>query len=385
MLTCQKSSFSLPPELHYLNCAYMAPLSRRVEAAGIDGVRRRLDPSRIVPGDFFPPADEIRRRFAELVNVADPRRVALVPAVSYGMGIVARNASVQVGQTIVVSHEQFPSNVYAWRRLAARTGAELRTVAAPDSAARGEGWNARLLEAIDECTALVALPHVHWTDGTRFDLERIGERAREVGAMLIVDGTQSVGALPFDVERVRPDALVCAGYKWIFGPYGMGVAYLGPRFDGGEPLEENWINRLGSEDFGALVEYRDEYQPHALRYDVGERSNPILLPMLSAALEQISEWGAVAIQQYCAALTRELIAEARELGYAVEDEAWRGAHLFGLRLPAGAPMQRVQEALARRNISVSVRGTAVRVAPHVYNDEADVGALRAALREAMRG
>ena len=114
---------------------------------------------------------------------------------------------------------------------------------------------------------------MHWTDGTRFDLAAIGARAREVGAALVVDGTQSVGALPFDVQQLRPDALVCATYKWLMGPYSLGFAYLGPRFDDGEPLEETWIGRRGSENFKELVDYQDDYQPGALRYDVGERSN----------------------------------------------------------------------------------------------------------------
>ncbi|HEV2733391.1 MAG TPA: aminotransferase class V-fold PLP-dependent enzyme, partial [Longimicrobiaceae bacterium] len=383
MLPCQKSGFSLPEGLHYLNCAYMGPLSARVEEAGIAGIRRRRDPTSITPADFFPEADAVRERFARLVNAPDPRQVALVPAVSYGLAVVARNTPLGHGQNVVVVGEQFPSNVYPWRRMAAGAGAEVRTVAAPEGAqGRGEGWNARILEAIDPRTALVALGHVHWADGTRFDLESIGARAREVGAALVVDGTQSVGALPFDVQRIRPDALVCASYKWLMGPYGAGTAWFGPRYLDGVPLEENWIAREGSEDFAGLVRYREAYQPGALRYDVGERSNPVLLPMLRAALDQLLEWTPEAVQAYCRALTAGLVEEARALGYAVEDERWRGAHLFGLRAPAGVELSRVQEALARRRVAVSVRGSAVRVSPNVYNDAADVAALRDALREA---
>lgn len=93
-------------------------------------------------------------------------------------------------------------------------GVILRTVEPIESiVGRGEGWNSRIIAAIDVDTALVALPHVHWTDGTRFDLVEIGRRAREVGAALVVDGTQSVGALPFDVQIIQPDALICGAYK----------------------------------------------------------------------------------------------------------------------------------------------------------------------------
>ncbi len=383
MLPCQKPSFSLPDDEHYLNCAYMSPISKAVEAAGGAGVARKRVPSRLSQDDFFTEAATARALFARLVNAADPSRIAVIPAASYGLAIAARNLPAARGQNVVVTHEQFPANVHGWRKLAATRGVALRTVAPPDdTAGRGRGWNTRVLEAIDRDTAIVAIGHVHWTDGTRFDLEAIGARTREVGAALVVDGTQSVGALPFDVARIQPDALVVATYKWLMGPYSLGFAYLGPRFDGGEPLEETWIGRAGSENFKELVHYRDDYQPGAIRYDVGERTNFALMPMAIAALEEVLERQPARVQEYCAALTAPLFERVRALGYTVEDAAWRGAHLFGLRAPAGTDISAIGERLRARKVFVSLRGSAIRVAPHVYNDAADVEALLAALEQA---
>ena len=314
------------------------------------------------------------------MNAPDPSRIAIIPAASYGLAIAARNLPVGAGQNIVVTHEQFPANVHAWRKLAGTRDVELRTVHPPDAAdGRGRGWNTRVLEAIDARTAIVALGHVHWTDGTKFDLEAIGSRAREVGAALVIDGTQSVGALPFDVAAIQPDALICATYKWLMGPYSLGFAYLGPRFDDGEPLEETWIGRAGSENFKDLVNYRDDYQPGAVRYDVGERTNFALMPMAIAALEQVLDWQPTRIQDYCAALTGDLMARVGALGYRVEDAAYRGAHLFGLRAPAGTDITAIGDRLRQRQVHVSLRGSAIRVSPHVYNDARDVDALVAAL------
>ena len=384
MLACQKSRFSLPDDEHYLNCAYMSPLPRAVEDAGVRGLARKRVPARLSAPDFFTEADAARALFARLVNAPDPARVAIIPAASYGLAIAARNLSLAPGQNVVVTHEQFPANVYPWRKRCATTGAELRVVRPPDSAeGRAAGFNQRLLEAIDARTAIVALGHVHWTDGTRLDLDAIGARVRDVGAALVVDGTQSVGALPFDVQRFRPDALVCATYKWLLGPYSMGFAWFGPRFDDGEPLEETWIGRRGSENFKELVNYQDEYQPGALRYDVGERANFALMPMTIAALEQVLAWTPDGIQEYCAALTGGLVDRVRALGFAVEGLEARGAHLFGLRAPAGVDLHALAATLAARKVHVSLRGSAVRVSPHVYNDERDVEALFDALRAAM--
>ncbi len=384
-LSCQKHLFSLPKDSHYLNCAYMSPLSHRVEAAGLAGVRRKSVPAQITPADFFREGHKARDLFAQLVN-ASPEHIALVPSVSYGMATVAKNLQIERGprakNRIVTSAEQFPSNMYVWRRLR-DAGADLQVVSAPEGTPRYQGWNEALLEAIDETTTLVALPHVHWADGTRFDLEAIGAKAREVGAALIIDGTQSLGALPFDVAKLQPDALIAGSYKTLMGPYGLGFAYYGEQFLDGTPLEETWIARRGSEDFSRLVDYQDEYADGAVRFDVGERSNPILLPMLVAALEELLERRPERVQAYCADLFREPIRALCSHGYRVEDEASSSRHLFGVRLPQEVDLETLRTALEARHIYVSVRGDAVRVAPNVYNDEADAAALVEVLTEVI--
>ena len=380
-----RTLFSLPPELHYLNCAFMAPASKRVAAAGRRALERIEAPARLGIADFFEPSTRVRQLFAQIIGAPDADRVAIVPSVSYAMATIARNTPLAPGQAVVVVEEQFPSVVYTWRRACREAGATLRTVAAPDTAAsRAEAWNAALLDAIDERTAVVAVPVLHWTDGLRFDVNAVGTRARAVGARFVIDGTQSVGALPFDLARTRPDALVCAGYKWLTGPYSVGVAWYGPAFDGGTPLEENWITRRGSDRFNELVNYRDDYRPGAIRYDVGERSNFVLLPMLETALEQVLEWTPETIAAHTRRLTGAALPRLRELGCRVEDDRWRAGHLLGVRLPAGVEVGQLGRSLAARQVSVSLRGGAIRVAPHLYNDAGDVDALIDVVAGAVR-
>ena len=379
------SLFSLPPELHYLNCAFMAPSSKRVVEAGRLALGRIEAPARLGVADFFEPGAHVRQLFAGLIGAAEPDRVAIIPSVSYAMATIARNTPLATGQVVVVVEEQFPSVVYTWRRACRESGATLRTVSAPDTAeSRAEAWNAALLDAIDDRTAVVAIPELHWTDGLRFDIDAVGARARAVGARFVIDGTQSVGALPFDVGRTRPDALVCAGYKWLTGPYSVGVAWYGPAFDGGTPLEENWITRRGSDRFNELVNYRDDYRPSAIRYDVGERSNFVLLPMLEAALEQVLEWTPETIAAHTRTLTGAAVPRLRELGCRVEDDRWRAGHLLGVRLPAGVDVEQLGRGLAARQVSVSLRGGAIRVAPHLYNDAGDLDALIDVVAGAVR-
>jgi selenocysteine lyase/cysteine desulfurase len=203
-----------------------------------------------------------------------------------------------------------------------------------------------------------------------------------VGALLIVDGTQSVGAMPFDVQKIKPDALVCAGYKWLLGPYGISLAYYSEYFDNGKPVEENWVSRLNSEDFTKLVNYQPAYQPGALRYDAGEHSNFINVPMMIKALEQLNRWKVSNVQEYCSFITREAIIKLREKGFWVEDENYRGGHLFGIRLPETMDIEKVKNSFLKNGIYVSFRGNAIRVAPNVYNDEKDLQKLVSVLSRA---
>jgi len=373
MISNQKKKFSLPSGSIYLNGAYMSPLLKEVEKAGIEGIKRKRDPGSIAAGDFFKGTPKLREEFAKLINTKEASRIVTIASASYGLASVAKNIKIDHGHNVIVAAEQFPSNVYSWTRLCEENRSQLKTVKPPESLTdRGRIWNERILEAIDSNTRLVALGHVHWADGTKFDLLEIRKRTRDVGALLVIDGTQSVGALPFDVSKIQPDALVCAGYKWLLGPYAIGLAYYGEYFDNGKPIEENWINRRRSEDFTALVQYQNEYQPGALRYEVGERSNFILVPMMTAALKQINQWKPENIQAYCTSISRGPIERLRSAGFWVEDEKFRGSHLFGVRSPNGIDLEKIKRTLKRNKISVSFRGDVIRVSPNVYNTEKDL-------------
>ena len=376
-LPCQKARFDLPEEVTYLNCAYMGPLSKAVLSAGIEGWSRKSQPWKIEPSDFFAPLLEARRLFGQLID-GDMEGVAMVPSVSYGMAIAAANLPAPSGSNILVLAEQFPSNIYAWRQLALENGALVRTVPRPDD----DDWTRVVLEAMDERTAIVAVPHCHWTDGTLLDLARIARQARTVDAALVIDGCQSIGALPLSVEEVQPDFLVTASYKWILGPYSHGFLWLAPRWRQGRSVEHNWIARANAEDFAALTSYTDSLAAGARRFDVGEVSNFALLPAAIVALEQTLEWSVEEVQATIRLMTRRIADRARELGLQVAAENRRAGHIVGLRLGRRSP-QHLAAALAAERVHVSVRGTSIRVSPHVYNSEGDVDRFLRVLEAAL--
>lgn len=375
MLNCQRSLFSIPDSIHYLNCAYMSPQLKAVEEIGHSSLIRKNSPWEMQMLDFFEPVEKLKSLFARLVNVKDPNRIAIIPSASYGLSTVARNLPLEAGQEIIVVEGQFPSNVYPWKREADAKGAHLKIISAPKSANRGENWNNNILDAINEKTAAVALGNIHWADGTIFDLQEIRKKTNQNGAWLVIDGTQSVGALPINVDKLKPEALVCGGYKWLLGPYSLGMAYFSPVLDNGIPLEENWINRYGSEDFSTLVDYQDNYQTGASRYSVGEHSNFQLVPMLTKAIEQLIAWDPNEIQNYCHRLNAPYLEELKSMGIFIENEKWRASHLFGLHLPDYMMNKPIQSLLLQNNVFISRRGNAFRISPHLYNSSADMEAL----------
>jgi selenocysteine lyase/cysteine desulfurase len=376
---CKKHLFDLDG-VHYLSAAYMSPLSKPVEAAGVAGMRRKRVPWTLSAPDFFEDSERIRRSFAALIN-ASPETIAVLPAVSYGMAIVAKNTPVRAGQNIVLSGKEFPTGVYTWKRLCDEQGLELRMVPPPPTLKdRGPRWNEALLRAIDAGTALVSISHVHCLDGTVFDLEAIGRAVHRHGGALIVDGTQSLGVEPLDAQRIQADVVLAAGYKSLMGPFSIAMGYFGSRYLRGAPIEENWLNRVGSDDQrNLLTNYRMEYRPGARRFDVGQSSNFILAPMMATALEQVLEWGVETIAAYTAELTRQIERDARALGFEVSDAGQRGRHFIALSPPPATEMDRLEAALRSANVFVSVRDSFLRVAVGIYNDEEDVAALRDAL------
>ncbi len=371
LIPSQRALFDIPEEVAYLNCAYMSPLMTKAIDAGIAGVNHKKQPWLLTINDFFTGPEAIRSKCARMIG-ANPTDIALVPSASYGIATATKNLPVEPGQEIIVLEDQFPSNIYPWHQLATEKGGIVRIISFSD-AQTGNGdtdWTKAIVEAISDKTAILALPHCHWTDGSLIDLIKVGKTSRNHGAALVLDVTQSCGALPIDMKSIQPDFLVCASYKWLLGPYSTGFLYVAPKWQDGAPLEEGWIARKNSEDFRRLVDYQDEYQPGAIRFDMGERASFHLLPMMAAALDQLLDWGVENIAETLLQKTRYIADRAAVLGLTSQQEDLRANHFLGLRVSDGIP-DSLLAALASEKIYVSVRGDAIRITPHLYNTNED--------------
>jgi selenocysteine lyase/cysteine desulfurase len=306
---------------------------------------------------------------------ADAEGIALIPATSYGFAVAAHNLNVAPGERIMVLAEEYPSGIYTWQQLARRTGAELFTVTREVP----QTWTEAILECLDERTSIISVPHVHWTDGALIELDKVAARAHELHARLVIDASQSAGAMPIDVTVLRPDFVITVGYKWLLGPFGLGYLYAAEQHRQGQAIEQNWILRADSEDFARLVDYRDELQPGARRYDVGQRTNFELTPMAIAALQQILDWRVDRIADTLRDVTGQIAARAQELGLAPLPDDQRGPHMLGISLPEAA-RSRTLSALLEKGCYAAIRGGSLRLAPHLHVTDRDVESLIAGLR-----
>ena len=379
-LSNRKDEFDFPNDVVYLNTASFSPAFKSVETAGIQAVRAKNRPDLFKASDLFDPVIELRKLFAKVIDANDYNRVVTIPSVSYGLANVANNIELQSDDEIIVIDEQFPSNYYIWKTLADKYNAKIITIKRPEKVSE---WNINILEAISDKTALIALGQIHWANGILFDLKAIREKSNKNNALLVIDGSQSVGALPFSIKEIQPDALICAGYKWLFGPYGCAYAYYGSYFDKGKPIEENWSIRLGSEDFSKLTQYQSEYKPLANRFSAGQSGSFIYIQMQIAALNEILEINSEALQNYCHTISKDALVKLKQIGFDSDPPELRAKHLFGIKIPKNANLDTLKKALNDNHIIVSFRGDYIRVSCHLFNTEAHFDKLFTTLKNSM--
>ena len=356
----------------------MSPLLLTSVAAGIEGLQAKAAPWSITPPDFFSTVEKLRGVAASLFNATE-NDLAIIPSASYGLAVAAKNLVVKPGQHILVLAEQYPSNFYVWKELAAQNGAHLHTVPRPAD----NDWTGAVVNAVNAQTAIAALPHCHWTDGTLVDLAVVRHALNQVGGALVVDLTQSLGVLTFDARVINPDFAVAAGYKWLLGPYSTGLLYIAPQHQQATPLEFGSFSRLDAVKFSELVNYRDEFAPGARRFDVGETANFALVPALLNSLQQILSWGVSRIEATLCQTTNAIAERAKELGLEVVEPHQRAGHFLGLRFPQGLP-ENIGERLAQHQVYASIRGDSLRVTPYLYNTDRDIDRFLDTLQKILR-
>ena len=377
MLASHRELFEVPRQVAYLNNGSFTPLPRAVREAGEAGVAAKSTPWLMDPDEAHRRAEAVRDAAGRFVG-AGADDIAIVHSAAYGVATAAANLPVTRNTRILLIEGEFPSQSLEWARLAAEHGATLDLVPRP---ADGD-WTAALLQRIAAPglppVGIAALTPLNWTDGSLIDLERLAPPLRAQGAAIVVDATQGAGILPIDVGRIGADFLVFPTYKWLLGPYTLAFLYVAPHRQDGRPLEQHGANRDGGAApftgrLGPLV-------PTARRFDMGQRNNPVGLPMALAGMDLLHGWGRDAIAARLRSTTDALARHAENHGLRPVARQFRSPHILGLGLPPGTNATALAASLAAEGVYLAERGSGLRVGAHVYNDEEDVARFGQALR-----
>jgi selenocysteine lyase/cysteine desulfurase len=350
------------------------------ETLAMAALERSRNPTLIKPTDFFAETKLVRAEFSKIVGTK-PKHIAIVPSTSYGFSCLFTNIQGKPGGKAITVSSEFPSGFFALKKWCARHNQSLQIVPEDDEKEiQGPDWNERLIAAIDENTSVVCMSAIHWSTGYKYALEAIGHKCRQVGAKFLIDGAQTIGALPVDVKSCHIDGLVCASYKCLHGAYSLSLLYVDEYFFDKEPIEEAWMNRHESENFSALSKYNMDYQDGAHRFNVGQTSNFITMPILLNGLQKINEWTVEAVQLYCKELAVPFIDKMENLGYAFEKDAELCYHLFSIKVGLDK-VDQLSKILVKRNLSLSMRAAFLRISLSVYNTPEDLDMLAEALTE----
>ena len=366
-ISCQRNLFNIPDEIVYLNTAYISPLSLKVEKAINKGCKLETEPWKIDPEfHFFHQIKETKIIFSNLFNISY-KNVSLIPSASYGISTAANNIKLtKTKNKILILKDQFPSNVYPWMELSKKQEGVLEIIDDLNETTLTE----EIINKISEEVAVVAIPNIRWTDGYIIDLKKVSGACKKFDVNLILDLTQSAGAMQIDLKEINPEFAIIANYKWMLGPYSTGFLYISDKFIDGAPLEETWIGRKNSQDFSKLTDYQSLYNSDSIRFDMGQRANFSLLPGVKAALEQLHDWSIRKIENTLYQNNMIICKGLSELGFEILSEKNRAPHFISARLP-GYDGNLLINILKKNKIFISERSGFLRITPHLWNNEED--------------
>jgi len=373
-----KEDFPASNEFVYMNAAAislkpvqvinaMSDFMEKYEASGTINFRDSLEEEVL---------DNARLRISELIG-CESDNIALTTNTSEGINFIAYAIKFGRGNNVVTTDLEFPTVTYPWLKIARERGVEVRFALNRNGIVSVED----LEKLVDDNTRVIALSHVEYSSGLRFNLKEIADLAHRHGAILVVDAVQSLGVIPLDVRREDVDTLASAAYKWLLGPFGAGFVYMKKEFyENVEPLFVGWRSSIEHEEYDpikfTLPETARKFEYGGMPY------TPIY--GLTKAIEYILGLGVENIRDHVMNLTQKLIDELNGLGAQILTPLNREqrAGIVSARFDK-MDYDKVIEELAKKRIIVSKRMNALRISPHVYNTEEDVNEVIEALKKLL--
>ena len=356
----------------YLNSAAVSPIPKVTADAVYSQLRDVSENGTVNFAEWVSTKERARALVAEMLNVK-AEQIAFMRNTSDGFSCAANGLKWQKGDNIVSFEHEFPANFYAWRRIRDKFDVELRLC----SEQNGRIDLDEFISLIDGNTRLVSISLVQFASGFRADLQRIGEAAHKHDALFAVDIIQGFGAIPLDLAELV-DIASGASHKWLCSPEGCGILYLSDKArEQIEPTLVGWISVETPWDF---EDYEQNFKPNALAWESGT-SGASLFYGLEQSLKLLHETGAKNIENYLENLTDFLCESLAGKSYDIISSREKGekSQIVCVKHQNGLTSNQIAKHLEAENVIVAPRGDRLRIAPHFFNNQADIERLIEAL------
>lgn len=353
----------------YLNSAAVAPVPDVSVEAVLSQLRDVSENGTMNYANWIATKERARELIAEMLNVRS-EQIALMRNTSDGFSSVANGLTWQKGDNIVSFEKEFPANFYAWRMVRDRFGVELRLCPERD----GRIDSDEFIALIDENTRLVSISAVQFASGFRADLERISAAAHAVDALFAVDIIQGFGAFGFDLPACGVDIAAGASHKWLCSPEGCGILYLSDKAR--ERIAPTFVGWISVETPWDFEEREQNFKPTALAWESGT-GGASLFYGLEQSLKLLHETGLANIEKYLEDLSDYLCELVAAKDYEIVSSRAHGekSQIVCLEPQNGLTSNEIAKHLEAEDIIVSPRGSRLRIAPHFFNNRADLEKL----------
>ena len=364
----------------YLNLASMSPMPK----VGLKAMQAAMDankfPHLLDDSRFFEVPNRLRANVAKLIG-AQPEEIALTTGASVGAVAVAHALSWKPGDEVITGKAEFPLQYTTWKPMEEREGISVKIVSPKEKFLTADD----VIAALTPRTRLVSISHVRFDDGSMLDAPRLAEACHKQGALLLLDVSQSCGAVPMvvgpmDVATLGADFLVGAGYKWLLGPFGTGFFWVKKELLATlRPGPFYWMAVTGSHNFSKLDFSNPKPEESAKRWDAAEWASHFNfnLVALDAGVEFVLRVGPQTVLEHNHALIDSLFARL-PVDRCVAASPLEREH----RGPYGCIVARTPEKTAElyqklraEKVFVSLREGKIRVSPYLYNTIQDIDRL----------
>jgi cysteine desulfurase/selenocysteine lyase len=360
-------------EATYLNFAGESPMPKVAFRALQASMEWKKFPQRVPDTALFDVPNRVRASIAKLIN-GKPEEIALTTGASTGIAAVAYGLNWAPGDEIITASREFPLQYTTWKPLEAREGVKMKVVSPRERFIGADDF----IAALTPKTRLVSVSMVRFDNAVLLDAARLAAACHAQGTLLLLDVSQCCGALPMDVAALGADFLICAGYKWLLGPFGTGYFWAkSEHIANMRPGPFYWMAAEGADNFAALNLADPKPSREARRWDVAETANYFNLAAVDASLEFVLRTGPETVLRHNHKLIDfmyERLPKDRCVPASPLDSAQRGPYgCFAARTPEKTVA--LYERLRKENVVVSLREGNIRVSPHLYNTERDIDRL----------